>query len=495
MAQPNIILIMTDDQDDPPGNELWTIMPRLRRNFWRGGMRFRNSFVDRPLCTPARASMLTGQASHNHGILSGLGFGDTLTDNRDANFLPVWMQNAGYDTCLMGKYINGYSLSGIDAPLDYVPPGWNNWQGMLQHGYTDFVFSDNGTLVTYTGSYQVDVLAAKAETYILSRTSQTKPFFMVLTPTAPHPEGESGVPTPAPRHVGKWSNLDPTEDFESFNEADVSDKPAYLQAIPLMAQTDIDRFTTLYRARAETLMSVDEMVDRIFTALRMSGRLADTVVIYTSDNGSMVGQHRLVGKHIVYEPSVRVPLLMRGPNIPVRQARVQLVNNLDVIATIVDLADATPGLTLDGKSLLPIIEDRRAAWRKYLLLQGATAGVWSTVKTQTRAVRGQTDVLIEDTSRVGTELEYYDLKSDPDQMDNRASDPLYEDRIAILQTHLTTLKTCVGDTCFIGASAAPPPPVEPPPETIYSNYTQYMLEETRADSNDYEDPDKEPDEE
>ena len=348
-AQPNIVVIMTDDQTV----ESLRVMPKTRALIGDKGTTFSNSFVSFPLCCPSRATLLTGQYPHNHGVLDNAPPNGGYSKLNHANTLPVWLQQAGYYTSHIGKYLNGY---GLENPNE-VPPGWIHWQGLvdpttyLMYNYT---INDNDTLVTYGEAeedYQTDVLADRAEATI-DEGALNQPFFLSIAPLAPHGEGRrpSG-PRAAPRHVGAFSR-EPLPQPPSFNESDVSDKPAAIRNLSLLTASDVARIPQRYRDRLASLLAVDDLVERVVNRLEGTGILGDTVLIFTSDNGFFHGEHRIPAyKRRVYEEAVRVPLLIRGSGFPPGKTANQYAANIDLAPTIVDLAGASAGRVMDGRSL------------------------------------------------------------------------------------------------------------------------------------------------
>lgn len=283
--KPNIVVIMTDDQTV----ESMRVMPKTADLIGGHGTTFSNSFVSFPLCCPSRATFLTGQYAHNHGILNGGppngGYGKL--DNN--NTLPLWLQDAGYFTSHIGKYLNGY---GEDDPAE-VPPGWSHWQGLPDPGtyrMYDYRINDNGVLVTYGVSpndYQTDVLAGRAEDTIDEALRKGQPFFLSIAPLAPHGEVSAGLigfpnPRAAPRHASAY-NEEPLPRPVSFYESDVSDKPERIRGLEALSASAISYIEGKYRSRLASLLAVDDLVERVVNKLDRVGVLNKTVLIFTSD--------------------------------------------------------------------------------------------------------------------------------------------------------------------------------------------------------------------
>lgn len=467
-TRPNFVVIMTDDQDDMGS---LGHMPKTQSLLGGQGLTFTNSFTDFPLCCPSRASFLTGQAAHNTGVLSNTPVEDggyAFFQPTENNSLPVWLQQAGYHTVHMGKYLNGF------GPSYPIPPGWTTWQGIADGQgssyYYNYTINRNGVLQLYGSSpadYKTDVQAHDAEAFIASQQTAVQPFFVWLNPFAPHMALDPADPTsltllppiPAPRHVGLYDNF-PLPSRPNFNESDVSDKPAVVKLFPLLDSAGIADAINQYRRRRESLLSVDDMVERVINALQAAGKLSNTYIIFTSDNGNFEGQHRRrSNKMLVYEESIRVPLLIRGPGIPAGQTRTQLVNNLDLVATIETLAGITPGRIPDGRTLVPLFLNAAAPWRSSVLVQGMNKVIGiAHLYGRYQAVRTNRYVYAEHNGDFGFEREFYDLATDPYQLVSKPNDPAYASIVGDLQGRLGTLRTCVGASCWMTTPEPPPPP-------------------------------------
>src|SRR5918996_1029551 len=377
---PNIVLVMSDDQTV----ESMRVMANVNALVGRQGVTFANSFVSFPLCCPSRATYLSGQYGHNHTVMGNRGpqGGYDKWRQTEANSLPAWLRNAGYTTVHIGKYLNGYGRS---APT-HVPAGWSEWYGSVDpstYRFFDYTLNENGRLVTYGNrpqDYQADVYTARAVEAVERLAPQHAPFFLSVAYLAPHSGGPReagdprnlGTPVPAPRHRGRFSS-EPLPRPPSFNEADVSDKPQAMRRRPLLGPRRIDAIASNYRQRLESLLAIDEGVAAIVRALADSGELANTLFVYTSDNGFFHGEHRIaLGKVLFYEPSARVPLVLRGPGVPRGVRLAQPAINVDLAATIVDAAGARAGRALDGASLLPIVRDRTRFRGRDVLLESSS---------------------------------------------------------------------------------------------------------------------------
>ncbi len=431
-AQPNIVVIMADDMRL---NDL-QVMAKTKKLIGRG-ITFSNSLVTNPLCCPSRATFLTGQYPHNHGVLSNDPPNGGYAALDHTNTLPVWLQAAGYYTSHIGKYLNGY---GKENPNE-VPPGWSDWQGLVDpttyrmYGYT---INANGTLVTYgeaEADYQTDVLANRAVETI-AKAAQRQPFFLSIAPVPPHRTGIGG-PRPAPRHVFAFAD-EPLPHPPSFNETDVSDKPTFIRNLSLISPDEKQELKDRYRDRLASLLAVDDLVQRVVNELADAGVLDDTVLIFASDNGYFHGEHRLrhpEGKFWAYEETARVPLLIRGESLPVDATADQFVANIDLAPTIVEVAGATAGLIMDGRSLF----DPSLGSARDLLIE--------TLRYQ--ALRNNSFLYVEyDTG----EQELYDMRKnsahyDPYQLESRHADSAYSQIMPDLTTKLDQLRMCSGTNC------------------------------------------------
>jgi N-acetylglucosamine-6-sulfatase len=462
--RPNLVVIMTDDQTV---GDL-SAMPRTHRLVARQGVSFSRSYVSYPVCCPSRATYLTGQYAHNHGVM-GLypptgGYG--RFDGRHA--LPVWLERAGYFTAHLGKFLNGYG----DQERADVPPGWSDWRATVDYstysmwGYT---LNENGRMRRYGRPfradprwYQTDVLAGKAAAIVAARAGRG-PFFLSLSMLAPHHESRAiqsrtgQIVRAAPRHRDAPVALPARS--ASFNERDVSDKPAFVRRrVRALRPRDVAQIQRAAIQRRRALLAVDDAVARIVGALRRTGELDNTYLFFTSDNGYMQGEHGIrSGKMLPYDPSTRVPLLIRGPGLPRGATSGELVANVDLAPTLVALAGARPGKTLDGRSLMPFARQpgrrsRRAilhetGGRRYLDFreQDEAGGSRALRRVLTyRAVRTRRWLYVR---YRGGERELYDLRRDPDQLQSLHADPRPRRVRRKLGHLLRRLARCKGAAC------------------------------------------------
>lgn len=421
-VRPNIVLILADDLR---AIDLFA-MPQTLSLLAGHGVTFSNAFVSTPLCCPSRSSILTGRYSHNTKVLDNVPPKGGVTAFNDSSTIATWLQGAGYSTSLLGKYFNGYeSLS-----PSFVPPGWTDWHviaaGTQQPVYYNYTLNENGVLRSYgaaPGDYLTDVLATRAYDFV--RTA-TRPFFMAFQPFAPHWPATPGPNDPVP--------TSPLPAPPSFNETDVTDKP-WGSTVPPLTASQISQMTDYYRNGLAALKSFDRAVALIVQGLQERGELENTVIAFTSDNGMMLGEHRIWNKIWPYEPSIRVPMVFRLPGSENAKKVIdkRFVMNVDLATTFAALAGVTPPLTQNGASLVPLLEAKTVPWRTGVYIE--YLGGKPNVVTPRRysAFRSSTHKLIiyEDGTR-----ELYDLIADPHELLNRASNPAYDSVEAQLESKL-----------------------------------------------------------
>lgn len=466
-ARPNIIVIMTDDQDTASISKL----PETQSLLVDKGMTFKTNIVTYAKCCPSRASFITGQYPHNTGVeANSLPYGSyAKMDN--TNTLSLWLQNSGYYTGHIGKYLNGYGQLDTNQSDDLeawqeIPAGYSEWYGTIDpttYHYYNYSMNENGTLVQYGNTaedYQTDVLSHKAVDFIERRAQSKdgKPFFLIITPLAPHHDNVDPLgPEPAEEYNGMFAH-ESLPKPPNFNELDISDKPPILQTLPVLNTRSIQIMTGWYQKRLETLQSVDDMVESVMDTLDETGQLDNTIIIFTSDNGWLQGENRVpYGKEFAYEPSIRVPLVIRGPGIPEGQNMATLVANIDLAPTIVELSDATPLRTMDGISLVPAFSGLSLTPRYGVEIEckGIGAGKADAEgemlpengleSLNYYAIRTDRYIYIQYADNIE---EMYDLYWDPYEMRNIANSGRYTKTKKTLITHLESLKTCHGSSCL-----------------------------------------------
>jgi len=446
--RPNVLVLMTDDQT----LESVRVMTNVRRLLAERGTTFTRSFVSFSLCCPSRSTLFTGQYAHNHGVLGNRPPVGGYTKLDKTEWLPVWLQRAGYRTVHVGKFLNGY---GRDAPPTEVPPGWSEWNASVDpstYNFYGYTLNENGLLATYGSNgdpafYSTDFYARRAAEQIARHAPSPQPLFLSVAFLAPHSGGPReaddppglNTPAPAPRHRDVFRTA-PVPTSPAFNEADVSDKPANIRNRRPIGIVRARSIEENYRQRLESLLAVDEGIATILGALHDTDELRNTLVLFTSDNGFFHGEHRVPnGKVLVYEPSIRVPLIMRGPGVPRGARRTQLVTNADLAPTILEAAGARATKPQDGRSLSGLLDDPGRQWGRDLLIEGAAppAAEFDSIRTY-RYLFAQYST---------GERELYDLTRDPHQLDSRHLDPAYARVQLELAGRLARLKTCVGRDC------------------------------------------------
>jgi N-acetylglucosamine-6-sulfatase len=443
----NVVLITTDDMT---ASELrW--MPKTRRLLGREGVTFTDSISPHPLCCPARAEILTGQFAQNNGVRTNNApyGGYYRLDSSDT--LPVWLRRAGYQTTFMGKYLNEYGTHSAHE----VPPGWDSWRATVgnPYDYNNYVVNADGDLRLHTGHYQTDYYADLTERAVSRLSASGQPFFLWQSHIAPHLSrplwpvltGEQGweAPTPSGRYHGPLERL-PQPDTPAYNEADVSDKPRYIRRTPTLDQGTREWLSELHQRRIETLRSVDDAVARTVGVLTQTGELDNTLLIFTSDNGYLLGQHRHEGKNVPYEAALQVPLLMRGPSVPDGVRSPATTTTVDLAPTVLAAAGAKPGLPIDGRNLLPVARGDQPGWDT-TLIQGGPRTPEEGPGWFFRGVRTDRYTYVE--YRQTGEVELYDRWLDPYQLHNVAGQATYAGVQAELHHRLLQLQDCSGSDC------------------------------------------------
>lgn len=410
--RPSILLIVTDDQR---WDTLWA-MPEVQRSLVDRGVTFSESFTTSSLCCPSRASILTGEYPHTTGVYRQAPPFGGFQWFRDSTTIATELHDAGYRTGLFGKYLDSYQRGALTG---YVPPGWDRWVAFVHSQFFDYGLTVDGEVRRRGGEpddYSTDVLANHAEAFIRNTEG---PLFALFAPAAPHAPA-----IPAPADEGGFDDL-PAWRPPSFDEADRSDKPMYMQALRPIGPERTANLEVLRRNQYRSLQAVDRAVARLLDALEDTGRLDDALVIFTSDNGLLWGEHRWLKKEVPYEEAIRVPLVIRADAIVGRGARTddRIVANIDLAPTIADVAGVDlPGV--EGKSLVPLLTGTAETWRQALLiehLRGANPiPTYCAVRTE-RYLFASYDT---------GERELYDLDADPFELRNLSgTEPGVEGRL------------------------------------------------------------------
>jgi N-acetylglucosamine-6-sulfatase len=468
IKKPNILFIMTDDQD----LDTLKYMPNLQKYMVKEGVTFSKYFDNYALCCVARASILRGQYPNNSQIKSNVlpngGFEKFLALGEDGEkqTIAVWLKNWGYNTVFIGKYLNGYG-DRDKTSKEHIPPGWDQWFASFKQHVFNYEMNENGKIISYgqdEKDFKTDVIAGHTIEYLKNRKVGDTPFFIHLSPLAPHLPA-----TPAPRHEGMFKDLQVPR-TESFNEVDVSDKPQWVRELPILNSKQIEQLDIEYRNRLGSIQAVDDMIGEIFKTLEETGELDNTYIFFTTDNGYHLGQHRLrSGKQTIYEEDIRLPFIVRGPGISKNTVIDNIVGNIDLAATFAEIAGGAPmSVETDGRSFAGIMSTnfpKPDTWRNGYLIGFEVSDLLPKNNTgsnnsedpdfllETIPVRGNKKAY----SGVRTEnymyaeygngdKELYDLRKDPLQlnsMDKTASPAL----LASLQAMLAKLRVCAGESC------------------------------------------------
>lgn len=440
-TRPNIMFVYTDDQDE----ELFRreFMPRTFANLVDAGSHFENHYGSTPLCCPTRVTYLRGQYSHNTRVLSNEFPSGGYRKYRNLGYrdwsLPRWLGDAGYFTGHFGRVMNGYD--------DFAPEPsgpWDRFVALTKESHpSEFRIHDDGRTYDVSRSRQesVDHLRGKVIGFVDDRARSAAPFYAHVSFFEPH------SPYHYPdRYQGYYGSLRLPEN-PNFNEADVGDKPWFVRERSPYTQERKEQLTRYYRARARGVRAVDDAVGDIIAKLKREGEYRNTVFIFTSDNGYDLGNRRTVGKIDAYEESSSVPLAMAGPGIARAKTVTGLSSTNDIVPTISDLADSGQKAFFDGRSLTPLVDGgppppwRTAVGIEYLPLSGdedPRHQAYSAIRTEGN------ELYVE--HRNG-EREYYDMDSDPYQLENAADDPANRQRISELSGRVADLKTCAGAGC------------------------------------------------
>jgi N-acetylglucosamine-6-sulfatase len=492
VGRPNILFVLADDLD----LAAMSFMPHTRALIGDRGVTFDNYFVTNSACCPSRTSMLRGQYSHNTGVWSNGGgnggFARALANGIERDTIATRLRDAGYRTLLAGKYLNGYPG---DAGRRYIPPGWSSWASPAD-GYP---YSEYRYLLNHDGhlrrhrrrprDYGTTVYSAITRRFVRRSVDDGQPFFAFLSVYAPH---EPAIP--APRDIGTFAGAQAPR-TPSFNQADVTGLPSYLRSLPAFSSAETTAIDALYERRIESLQAVDRAVVALVRELRARHQLRHTYVVFSSDNGFHLGQHRLpAGKLTAYDTDTHVPLLIRGPGIRAGTHVGQLATNVDLAPTFAAMAGVRPAAFTDGESFLPLAHGRQgvrppreAVLVEHRVVTGATdttprepGTLEPSDQDQKRslqlALAGKRPIadrmlvsgrgLVPDYDAIRTdrylyvryghgERELYDVVADPDQLHNLIDE--LPDVARALDPRLDALRSCARASCRRAARAPEPP--------------------------------------
>ncbi len=483
-VRPNIVVIQVDDLDSALFADVLPDLPAIS-SLVATGTSFDRYFVSTPLCGPSRATLLRGQYAHNTGVLwnrgeeggSG-GFEAFHRLGLESSTIATWLQDAGYRTGLVGKYLNNYPMG---AEEGFTPPGWDRWVVHASESreifYYDYVLNIDGETVTYGDApedYSTDVIAGFTDRFIREGAEGSAPFFLLTTPYAPHDPADY-----PDRHASRFGDV-PLPRGESWNEEDVSDKPEWVRQLPAIDDAVAAQVAANYTDRLRSMLAIDDLVATVLLALDETGQRENTCIVFTSDNGFHFGEHRIrFGKVTPYDESTRVPLVMAGPGIAAGARATALASNVDLAPTFAEWAGVAVPEFVDGRPLAATAREGMVpdvdAWRSWVLLEqfeviedrdrGTPEPKSKTPKrpraratpdvpirfTQADvppfvALRGDESLYVEYASG---EREYYELTVDPLALENRY-DALPPERVASLSAILAELAACAGETCRVG---------------------------------------------
>jgi arylsulfatase A-like enzyme len=439
--RPNIIFIFTDDQP----YHTTQYMPTVRDVLMKFGINFEKGFSTTPLCCPSRASILTGEYVHNHQVYTNTWPEGGAKKFNDTSSYAVWLKDAGYRTAYLGKYLNDYDSL---EPYGYVAKGWEEWDVFLGKNlhtdddtgnaqfYSDFSVSENGNVVEYNGAkaiFGADLITRKAVDYISDKRDE--PFMLTMAyynPHSPYFWAERDDPQFRANAALQAEPYRPP----NFMEKDVSDKPQYLQDLNPISVEKID---ISYKQILRSLLSVDDGVASVLNALDKTGLSEKTIIVYITDNGLTVGDHRFgLTKNCAYEACARIPFIVYAPSMFPARTDDHIVGNIDLAPTFAELAGVTPPDNVNGMSLVPLLKDVNADWRDSILLEHwpTEDGVGSKIP-EFYAVRNADWKYVEYCTG---ERELYDLKNDPYELENIADQPKYAETQKQLKLRLEELK-------------------------------------------------------
>jgi N-acetylglucosamine-6-sulfatase len=518
---PSIVVIQTDDQTLDsvyetfsafPGAAKTRAMPNTLDLISNRGMTFNRYYVPYPLCCPSRVSLLTGRYSHNNNVrgnnppnggYTGFSFRGAATNN-----IATWLQGAGYRTVHVGKVMNGYGQEPFSNGTE-VPPGWSSWYGVVNedqtHYFYGYTLNVNGQIQGPFGSFGswetrdydvrddfgcpfaplnglpcfhvTDKLTEIATNEMLA-TPAGEPFYVQLDYTAPHGDFRRPAgPEPAPRHYDWFKGArHPHDRSEGFDEGNVSDKPRFIRDADHLSPNEKRTYRVYYQKQLDSLRSVDDGVKRVIETLGYLGRLRNTYVVFTSDNGFFFGEHRLLGgKFLAYEPATHMPFLIRGPGIRPSTETGELAANIDVAPTLLELAGAEATKSIDGRSLVPYLEDSELRSRRPILFESfvetndVEANGALSANASRRAGEATASLLAPPKDYAGIRLgpykyiawpsgekELYNITRDPYELNSLHRVPNFFPIRNFLHRQMTRLIDCVGRTC---QEVAPPLPL------------------------------------
>ncbi|WP_214103136.1 sulfatase family protein [Acrocarpospora catenulata] len=439
--KPNIIFILTDDLDAADIAKF----PNISKLLTAQGTTFSRFFVTNPWCCPSRSSILRSQSVHNHQVSSNRfpSGGFPKFHPMEGSTVGTWMRQAGYRTALLGKYLNEYPA----GKATYIPPGWDEWAVPVTALYQEYGYrlNANGGIAPHgfaPEDYLADVLTRKAVDF----AAKDGPFFLYLSPVAPHRPAHY-----APRHENAFADAKAPR-TPSFNQEDVSAEPEWIRRRKPLSNKVIKEIDRHYRDRLRAMLGVDDMVGTLVSELTRTGKLSNTYIFFTSDNGFHLGHHRLrPGKTTPFEEDIRVPMIVRGPGVPAGHTVRELGSSVDFAATFADLAGGRLPEFCEGRSLVPLLFGDAVPWRNAALVEFVQPDYAPGTPPTYNVLRTDRYSYVEYATG---ERQLYDLSADPYQLRNLAA-VAEPELIRRLSEWLGRLRTCQGATCRT-ASVAPP---------------------------------------
>jgi N-acetylglucosamine-6-sulfatase len=459
---PNIVFVLTDDLS----MDLLPYMPQVRA-LQRRGLTFNNYFVSDSLCCPSRASIFTGEFPHDTHVFTNAGpnggIGAFFAHGDENHTFNLALAQTGYDTAMMGKYLNGYLDGPARSPLAAreVPTGWTQWD-VAGWGYPEFDYpmDINGRVRRFghrPHAYLTNVLARRGVQFIDRAARNGRPFFLELATFAPH------FPyTPAPRYAHAFPGLIAPEP-PGFNALPVN-APRWLAGHPPLDSNQVSRIDWAFRRRVQAVQSIDNLIAKIRTALDRDHLSGNTYVVFSSDNGLHTGEYRLMpGKLTAYDTDIHVPLVVDGPGVPAGTSTNAMTENVDLAETFAALGGTS--LPTDGQSLVPLLHGEAAGgWRDAVLVEHHGRSLSAEGPDQQSPLSGNPPTYAGMRTQrflyveyANGDREFYDLRTDPYELDNLAGS-LLPAQVDQLHAELTRLQDChSSQSCWAAGHVAAAP--------------------------------------
>ncbi|XP_018429121.1 PREDICTED: N-acetylglucosamine-6-sulfatase [Nanorana parkeri] len=471
--RPNIVLILTDDQDVSMGG--MTPFKKTKELIGDKGFTFTNAYVASALCCPSRASILSGRYPHNHHVINNTIEGNCSSKawqkTQEPYTFPALLYSSGYQTFFAGKYLNQYGADDAGG-IGHVPPGWSYWFGLEKNSkYYNYTLSENGRAKSYGQNYSVDYLTdvlANVSLNFFNHKVNHEPFFMMIATPAPHSPW-----TAAPQYENSFPNVSAPRSG-SFNVHGKDKHWLIRQAKTPMSNTSIQYLDNAYRKRWQTLLSVDDLVEKLVKELQNRGELDNTYIFFTSDNGYHTGQFSLpIDKRQLYEFDIKVPLLVRGPGIKPNQISQALVGNIDLGPTFLDIAGYDLNKTqMDGMSFFPILRNDNVTFRSDILVEYQGEGsartdpscpalgpgvsqcfpdcvcedAYNNTYACVRSISADHNLQYCEFDDAEVFVEVYNLTADPNQLTNIAK-TIEQEILEKMNHRLMMLQSCSGASC------------------------------------------------